>query len=134
MMFGAVECKCCRCGTDFYLPPNLHSAARASEKISFYCPYGHEQHYPAGETETDKIRRERDLLAQRIAQRDDTIKFLRETGETAKRSLAAQKGVVTKIKKRVGSGVCPCCTRSFGNLRRHMQTEHPEFKAEEVAA
>jgi hypothetical protein len=25
--------------------------------------------------------------------------------------------------------VCPCCNRSFQNLRRHMATKHPEFNA-----
>jgi hypothetical protein len=37
---------------------------------------------------------------------------------------------VTKIKNRVGHGVCPCCTRSFQNLARHMASEHPTFAAE----
>jgi len=29
--------------------------------------------------------------------------------------------------KRVKSGVCPCCKRSFAQLQRHMKTKHPGF-------
>lgn len=39
-------------------------------------------------------------------------------------------GQVTKLKNRVGHGVCPCCNRSFGNLARHIESEHPTFIAE----
>lgn len=45
-----------------------------------------------------------------------------------RRSRDAMKGVVSKIKKRVGNGVCPCCNRSFKDLARHMAGQHPEFK------
>jgi hypothetical protein len=31
---------------------------------------------------------------------------------------------------RIGNGVCPCCNRSFTNLRRHMTTKHPEYPKE----
>jgi hypothetical protein len=29
--------------------------------------------------------------------------------------------------------VCPCCRRTFQNLMRHMQTQHPTFKGEDLA-
>jgi hypothetical protein len=33
--------------------------------------------------------------------------------------------------RRVDKGVCPCCKRSFTDLRRHMETKHPkEFSVE----
>ena len=32
-----------------------------------------------------------------------------------------------KFIERTGNGVCPCCKRSFTNLRRHMNTKHPNF-------
>ena len=41
--------------------------------------------------------------------------------------LRATKGVVTKIRRRVANGVCPCCKRHFVNLKRHMSGQHPEF-------
>jgi hypothetical protein len=52
------------------------------------------------------------------------------------KELVAQRGQTTKARnqlERVGNGVCPCCTRSFTNLRRHMATKHPGFKKVETA-
>jgi RNase P subunit RPR2 len=35
---------CSECKTSIWLPPALHEAALAArEKISWYCPYGHNQ-------------------------------------------------------------------------------------------
>jgi hypothetical protein len=121
---------CARCRTLIWLPTALYDAARHSPAITFYCAYGHSQHFPAGESEADKLRRERDLLAQRIAQRDDEIARQRQMRETTERQLAATRGVVTRIKNRVGHGVCPCCNRSFGDLSRHMAMKHPTWSAE----
>ena len=33
---------------------------------------------------------------------------------------------IEKQLKRIHKGVCPCCNRSFTNLKRHMETKHPE--------
>lgn len=38
---------------------------------TFYCPNGHSLTF--GDTELDKLRRERDRLAQRVAEKDDAI-------------------------------------------------------------
>lgn len=51
--------------------------------------------------------------------------------------LTAQKAQTTKARnqlKRVKHGVCPCCSRSFQNLRRHIETKHPTFQASPVSA
>ena len=37
------------------------------------------------------------------------------------------KGQVTRIKKRVANGVCPCCNRTFKDLAAHMSTQHPDY-------
>lgn len=42
----------------------------------------------------------------------------------------AQKGQNTRLKKRIAAGVCPCCNRSFANLREHMAGQHPDFTGE----
>jgi hypothetical protein len=118
---------CASCGCMFGIPDALYEAAKASENISFYCAYGHTQHFPKGDSEADKLRRERDRLAQQIAQRDDEIARQRSLRQATERQLSAAKGQVTKIKKRVGNGVCPCCNRTFGNLAAHMHSQHPDF-------
>ena len=121
---------CSRCGCTTWVPDALHDAARRSENITFYCAYGHPMHFPQGESATEKLRRERDRLAQTVAERNDEVNRQRKLREAAERSLTATKGHVTRIKNRVGAGVCPCCTRSFGNLAAHMKTQHPSFRAE----
>jgi hypothetical protein len=121
---------CARCKCPMTLPAELHSSARRSASITFYCPYGHPQHFPAGETEEQKLRRERDRLAQRVAEWQDEARSEREKKEAAERRAAAARGQVTKIKNRVGHGVCPCCNRTFENVARHMASQHPTFSAE----
>jgi hypothetical protein len=33
------------------------------------------------------------------------------------------------LHRRVGNGVCPCCSRSFTNLKRHIRSKHPDYPA-----
>lgn len=114
---------CCVCKCIIYLPKDLYNSAKHSESISFYCAYGHKQHYPQGETELDKVRRERDRLQQQIAWKEERLLH-------KERQLNATRGVVTRIKRRVGNGVCPCCNRTFSNLQQHMNKQHPGWKME----
>jgi len=109
--------------------PTEFNQIRRNDHKTFYCPSGHPQSYQH-ESNEEKLRRERDRLAQRIAERDDEIKRQRELREATERQLSAARGRVTKIKNRVAKGVCPCCNRQFSNLHRHMTTEHPTFAAE----
>lgn len=103
---------------------------RGPNGISYSCAYGHAQHLIIGESDEEKLRRERDRLTQRLAEKDDEIKRQREVREATERQLSAAKGRITKIKNLVSKGVCPCCNRQFANLHRHMTTEHPTFTAE----
>lgn len=104
--------------------------SRGLNGISYSCAYGHAQYLCKGESDETKLRRERDRLTQRLAEKDDEIKRQRELREGAERQLSAAKGRVTRIKNRVSNGVCPCCNRTFENLQRHMHSKHPTFTAE----
>jgi hypothetical protein len=90
-----------------------------------HCIYGHAGWFTEGETENDRIRRERDRLKQDAARLQESINYQRERAEAAERRTVALKGVATRLKNRAAKGVCPCCNRSFENLRRHMHTKHP---------
>lgn len=127
MLIGYEVITCCNssCGISFAVPSEWQRARRRDHSW-FYCPNGHHQHYP-GESTEEKLRLERDRLAQRVAQRDDEIADQRDLRAGVERRLNATKGVVTRIKNRVGHGICPCCTRSFGNLAMHMKTQHPTY-------
>lgn len=122
---------CYRCKCELWIPDALYEAAQHGRgKVEFFCAYGHGQVFSVGESEETKLRRERDRLAQRLAERDDEIKRQREMRYATERQLSATRGVVTRIKNRVGHGVCPCCNRTFGDLSRHMATKHPTYAAE----
>ena len=129
---------CHRCNEVFGLADETDATLRRSGH-TFYCPWGHPGVYSRGETEADKLRRERDRLKQETARLADEVRMAWNTvddqhqqKEAARRSASAYRGQLTKIKNRVGRGVCPCCNRTFENLQRHMASKHAGFVAEEV--
>lgn len=116
--------RCAECGCNFGVPGDFLECRRG-DKRDFYCPNGHVMSYR--ESVADQLRRERDRLTQRLAEKDDEIARQRSIRETAERQAAAARGQVTKIKNRVGHGVCPCCNRTFENLARHMASKHADY-------
>jgi hypothetical protein len=132
-----IKVTCYRCKTVFGLPESHYRAAKASEKVSFYCSYGHGQIFSEGPSEADLLRRERDRLAQKVAQVEDekriawnTANEREEMRAAAERRASAARGQVTRLKNRAAAGLCPCCNRSFVNLQRHMSTQHKGFAAD----
>lgn len=115
---------CGSCAIPFAIPTSLHKHVLDSGD-SFWCPNGHKVSYHT--TEADRLRRKlaREESWRRSAQA--SAQAARDQAEAAERSRAAYKGQLTKVKKRVGNGVCPCCQRTFANLGRHMAGQHPEF-------
>lgn len=107
----------CWCGIGHAIPSSL--ARQAEENgTTVYCPLGHA--WSCTETEVDKLRKQ---VAAKTAQLDQEKARTR----TLEASRNALKGEITKAKKRVGKGVCPCCNRHFANVERHMSTQHPDF-------
>lgn len=117
---------CYTCKTPFAMTAELYAVANERcEQMRFYCPHGHPQHFVRGESEVDKMRRERDRAIQdkaRLAQERDEAKAAAQKAERAAR----------RMKKRASAGVCQCCNRSFANMAAHMRTKHPEFVADNV--
>lgn len=109
--------ECGKCGCNFGLTAKFIETLRDNHE-TFYCPNGHPRHFP-GKSEKEKLR---DELTRKQAALDQA----HAESESQKRTAAAAKGEVTKIRNRIGKGVCPCCNRTFGNLARHMATKHPE--------
>lgn len=114
---------CCNCGVRFGIDQE-HNAELLRTRKFFFCPNGHEQYY-AGES--DKSRAER--LARDLQAARDREATLRAQNQKHWRLQRAAEGKARALKKRIGAGVCPCCTRSFENLARHMQTKHPAYGA-----
>jgi hypothetical protein len=115
---------CCSCSSQIWLPEALYVAAKHSEKITFYCPYGHPQIFPQGDTMLTLVRRERDRLAQQMAMREDHIRQLSRDLSNVTQQRETLKRAAARTKKRIGNGVCPECNRTFENLQRHMHTKH----------
>jgi hypothetical protein len=107
----------CWCGINLAVPSNLFRMAHDNGK-SIYCPLGHS----FGWSDTFQTKYERE---------QKRVKATRDLLAAEERSHAATRGQMTKLKKRVHAGVCPCCQRSFQNVARHMKTKHPDY---EVAA
>lgn len=117
--------ECYKCGVPFAIS-NEFKNDHLKTHDNFYCPNGHGQRY--GENESERQIRQ---LKKEVEYANEDKKYWRNEAETKARSLSATKGALTKTKKRIANGVCPCCHRSFLNVIMHMETEHPDYgKAE----
>lgn len=117
--YSDLEVEVCTCGVLFAAPEYLLDVCRKTGR-SFYCPNGHSLVY---ESENAKLRKE-------LATVKDSLASERARADQIESSLRATKGVVTRQRKRlerVVKGVCPCCNRYFKDVRRHMETKHPEY-------
>lgn len=130
---------CPICGVRYGLDETYYnhrkSGAAAPDKRGWFCPNGCS--LVVKTSDADKLRQERDRLKQQLAQKDDEIKWERESAERARGDAEHQrhrangyKGHATRITKRAKAGVCPCCNRTFVQLARHMATQHPQFTPE----
>lgn len=121
---------CYRCGVAFAVPAHW-VRQRREDKASFHCPNGHSQAFVQGEVDRLKAELERERAAR---QREiEATKHQRQRADREERRRIALKGQLTKVKKRVQNGVCPCCKRHFTNLERHMHTKHPGFEGEDIS-
>lgn len=125
-----VSVECGVCHVPFGLSKSFYDKV-VGDGTSFYCPNGHKISY----YETDLKRAKRELEAANarlVAARAETDRQ-RAAARHQESRAASYKGQVTKIKKRVSKGVCPCCNRSFVNLANHMAGQHPDFDPDKAA-
>jgi septal ring factor EnvC (AmiA/AmiB activator) len=116
--------ECCRCGCTFAVTaPFLANLLKT--KQSFYCPNGHSQSYT--ESTEERLRKE-------LAEKERSLQWEQERVASLNKQLKREQTASKKLKRRVSVGVCPCCQRTVSQLARHMETQHPEFIAENKAA
>lgn len=109
---------CYSCGTPFAMGEE-HEARRRADHRNFWCPNGHQQHWP-GESELE--RSERLLRYER-----DRSAALQGELDGARASLRTTKGHITRLRKRATSGECPFgCGRRFAGLTEHIAKVHPD--------
>jgi hypothetical protein len=114
--------ECARCNIDFGIGDDFMRRRREDHQ-NFYCPNGHSNVYN-GKSDLEK---ERDRLARQLEFANTRATAAEDQAQTAERRRRAQKAANTRLKRRVANGVCPCCTRSFRDLQRHMETKHPGY-------
>ncbi len=103
---------CGACGGTYAITER-YRAHKYEHKSSWHCPYCQISWGYVGKTETQKLQEQ---LAAEKARHAATLS--RENALRQKQD---------KLAKRVKNGVCPCCTRSFTNLKRHIASKHPEY-------
>lgn len=138
---AAVEIACW-CSIRFAVPRTLYEYYSRKNEITpgsyaLHCPLGHSL-VPAGQTpaqrEAQRLRDELAMQKHNAEQAQADAEYQRQQAKLLGRQVAAKKGMLTKIKNRVGNGVCPCCNRYFANLHRHMVGQHPDWSPESDAA
>jgi ssDNA-binding Zn-finger/Zn-ribbon topoisomerase 1 len=112
-----LEVKQCPVCYVHYAVPEMMMNRKRENGGDWYCPNGHGLAFT--KTKADK-------LAEELAKEKEHTQYWMNRKNEIDRELTAKKGELTKLKKRVTHGVCPCCNRSFVNLQRHMKTKHPE--------
>lgn len=127
---------CPSCHVTYAIPQTFYEAARehnsAANPNNYWavcCPFGHSWHYTGLNQEQrlkQNLKWEREHAARMAAQRDQ-----------ARADAHAQKSAKTRFKnqrdrerKRAAAGVCPCCNRTFKQLARHMENQHPHFTSD----
>lgn len=129
---------CCNCGMAFAVP-DWWMQSRRKDHREFYCPNGHNQWFSAkseAETLRDQLAaKEREVAAAKSRAEYQEARRWEAVEATAKvtRSLRATKAVVTRTKKKIVEGRCPCCSHKFKDLAVHMQTQHPNYDPEKAA-
>lgn len=111
---------CSTCGCVYGLNEEFRQARKADGQ-AWYAPCGHGACY-----------RETDLVRERRARERAELRAENERRwkEAAQRSAISLRGVVTRTKRRIAAGKCPCCKTEFGDLQGHMAQQHPDYAGE----
>lgn len=113
--------ECANCGVEVWMPATI-LRLRLQDKRSFYCYNGHALSWSGPNEDERKIQR----LNEQVARQARRIVFAENAQAAEERSHIATRGHLTRAKRRTAAGVCPCCNRSFKQLRLHMRSQHPE--------
>ncbi len=126
---GRLTVMVCWCGMRHAVPEELAECQQRQHDngervVDIYCPLGH-SYVPAGKGEAERLR-------ERLRREERRSASLLAELDQEQASHRATKGQLTKTKKRIANGICPCCHRSFVNVARHMKSQHPDFEGGET--
>lgn len=122
----SMECQtCASCGIIFAFSKEMTDMRRRDHQW-FFCPNGHQMAYQ-GPSDIERAqaatKRAQQLLEMERGEKDRARLAL----ASAEALLKSEKAATKRLKNRISKGVCPCCNRSFENLRRHMDSKHPTY-------
>ena len=115
-----VAVRCGECDINFGMPREFYDA-RQDDGRTWYCPNGHSCCFR--ESSEEKLKRELDRTTRCLQSTQGQLHI-------TENSRRAYKGQLTKTRRRVSNGVCPCCNRTFADLANHMHDKHPEWAGE----
>lgn len=124
---------CYTCGVPFGITSSIYRRVVTDAEGSVHCPAcGNMTCWceSKAEKEIKRLQGELKTANTKTEMSKRTAEIEMDKRQRAENSLRTTKGVVTKIKQRVGKGVCPCCNRSFRDLQRHMNSKHPDYSEE----
>jgi RNase P subunit RPR2 len=123
---------CANCGVLFSMTADF-VRRRREDHSRFFCPAGHGQTF-TGENEKERLQREVNALRQDSARLEEWAAAEQRRAAIAEADAKLARKEKARIEKRVQSGVCPDCNRSFVNVARHMTTKHGGQKLKCVGA
>lgn len=116
---------CGVCAIRFAMPVDFKQRRLDDHSLRIWCPAGHCIGY-SGKTKAQRLQVQLDAASKRETRLYNSLEGANRQTQAAERSAAAHKGAHTKTKKRIRNGVCTLCHRSFKNVKRHMDDQHPE--------
>lgn len=127
----------CWCSLQMAIPETLHGyyiRKNENEPGSFAlrCPMGH-TFIPAGKSRADRLQDELVRERHRTEQAQASAEYHRNESARQLRRARARQGVITRLKRRMQKGYCPCCSAQFKDLARHLKQRHPDWSPEKHA-
>lgn len=121
---------CGECGGTYAINERYRSEKQAKGG-GWNCPYCKcTWGFFGDNNENTRLKKELELERKRKEWAQQEAAREREAKEAALRREIGQRAAKTRLRNRVKNGVCPCCTRSFQNLREHMANKHPDFQVD----
>lgn len=117
---------CGRCGGTYAINERYREK-QAETGGSWTCPYCKTGWGYSGIGENDRLKREVQQERQKRDQAEAAAKEAQRLAMIAQAHEQKAKKETKRLKTRASAGVCPCCKRQFQNMKRHMETKHPEL-------
>lgn len=119
----------CSCGGVYAITEGRRAHAEQHGE-SWTCPYCRSGWGYHGRGTVQQLRKQLETEQAARARAQERARENEVRAEHERRRAMGFKGALTKVKKRVGKGVCPCCNRTFTNLHDHMTKQHPTWAPE----